>query len=67
MLEHYARAALGLAQSLLYDIARRGRAGAKDVKQDLDPGKLEYQYALNDRGRALGLTQAQIANVIRNG
>ena len=41
--------------------------GAMDVKQDLEAGKLEYQYTLNDRGRELGLTQAQIANVIRTG
>ena len=41
--------------------------GAMDIKQDLEPGKLEYQYSLNDRGRELGLTQSQIANVIRTG
>lgn len=41
--------------------------GAKDVKQDLEPGKLEFQYSLSAQGRELGLTQAQIANVIRNG
>jgi multidrug efflux pump subunit AcrB len=41
--------------------------GAKDVKQDLEVGKLEYRYSLTDGGRELGLTQAQIANVIRNG
>ncbi len=48
------------------DYVRR-LAGAKDVTQDLEPGKPEYRYTLNDRGRELGLTQAQIANVIRNG
>ena len=41
--------------------------GAKDVKQDLDTGKPEYRYSLNERGRELGLTQSQIASVIRNG
>ncbi|MDJ0892055.1 MAG: efflux RND transporter permease subunit, partial [Gammaproteobacteria bacterium] len=41
--------------------------GAKDVKQDLEPGKLEYRYSLTDLGRELGLTQAQVANVIRSG
>ena len=41
--------------------------GAKDVKQDLETGKLEYRYTLNERGRELGLTQSQVANVIRNG
>lgn len=41
--------------------------GVHDVRQDLEEGKLEYQYTLNDRGRLLGLTQAQLANVIRSG
>lgn len=41
--------------------------GVKDVRQDLEPGKLEYQYTLNERGRNLGLTQAQIANAVRTG
>ena len=41
--------------------------GVKDVRQDLEPGKLEYQYTLNDRGRNLGLTQVQIANAVRTG
>ena len=41
--------------------------GVKDVRQDLEPGKLEYQYTLNERGRKLGLTQAQIANAVRTG
>ncbi len=41
--------------------------GVYDVRHDMDPGKLEIQYSLNDRGRELGLTQAQISNVIRTG
>ena len=41
--------------------------GVKDVRQDLEPGKLEYQYTLNERGRNLGLTQAQISNAVRTG
>lgn len=41
--------------------------GVKDVRQDLEPGKLEYQYTLNERGRKLGLTQSQIANAVRTG
>ncbi|WJW75910.1 efflux RND transporter permease subunit [Thiohalobacter sp. IOR34] len=41
--------------------------GVHDVRQDLDVGKLEYQYRLNDRGRQLGLTQSQLAEVVRTG
>ena len=41
--------------------------GVHDVRQDLDVGKLEYQYSLNDRGRELGLTQAQLADAVRTG
>jgi multidrug efflux pump subunit AcrB len=41
--------------------------GVKDVRQDLEPGKLEYQYTLNERGRNLGLTQAQLSNAVRTG
>ena len=41
--------------------------GVHDVQQDLEEGKLEYQYELNERGRLLGLTQAQLADVVRSG
>ena len=41
--------------------------GVKDVRQDLELGKLEYQYTINARGRKLGLTQAQIADAVRTG
>ena len=41
--------------------------GVKDVSQDLEPGKLEYQYMLNERGRQLGLTQEDLANAVRTG
>ncbi|HFD81564.1 MAG TPA: efflux RND transporter permease subunit, partial [Gammaproteobacteria bacterium] len=41
--------------------------GVHDVRQDLDVGKLEYRYSLNERGRALGLTQEQLAQAVRNG
>ncbi len=41
--------------------------GVKDVRQDLEPGKLEYQYTINARGRELGLTQTQIADAVRTG
>jgi len=41
--------------------------GVYDVRQDLDVGKLEYQYSLNERGRELGLTQQQLADAVRTG
>ena len=41
--------------------------GVRDVSQDLEPGKLEYQYVLNERGRQLGLTQEDLANTVRTG
>jgi len=41
--------------------------GVYDVRHDMDPGKLEIQYSLNQRGSELGLTQVQISNVIRTG
>ncbi len=41
--------------------------GVRDVRQDLEPGKLEYQYTINARGRDLGLTQTQIADAVRTG
>jgi multidrug efflux pump subunit AcrB len=41
--------------------------GVQDVRHDQDPGKLEYKYALNDRGKRLGLTQTQLSNAVRSG
>ncbi len=41
--------------------------GVKDVQHDMEPGKLEYQYQLNERGRLLGISQASLANVVRTG
>lgn len=41
--------------------------GVTDVNQDFEPGKLEYQYSLNERGRQLGLTQSQLAEAVRSG
>lgn len=41
--------------------------GVRDVRQDLEPGKLEYQYSLNERGRNLGLTQSELSNAVRTG
>ena len=41
--------------------------GTRDVRQDLEAGKLEYQYTLNARGKEIGLTQAQLADAVRTG
>jgi len=41
--------------------------GVYDVRQDLDVGKLEYRYSLNERGRELGLSQQQLADAVRTG
>lgn len=41
--------------------------GVYDVRQDLDVGKLEYRYSLNERGQELGLTQQQLADAVRTG
>ncbi|MCU7960414.1 MAG: efflux RND transporter permease subunit [gamma proteobacterium symbiont of Bathyaustriella thionipta] len=42
-------------------------AGTYDVRQDMDPGKTEYRYQLNERGRQLGLTQTDLAEAVRTG
>ena len=41
--------------------------GVHDVRQNLEAGKLEYQYSLNARGRELGLTQRDLADAVRTG
>ena len=41
--------------------------GVYDIKIDTEPGKLEYRYSLNERGRELGLTQQQLADAVRTG
>ena len=41
--------------------------GTHDVRQDMEVGKLEYQYRLNERGRQLGLTQNDLAEAVRVG
>lgn len=38
-----------------------------DVRHDQEPGKLEYRYELNDRGRQLGISQSQLASAVRSG
>ena len=45
----------------------RSIPGINDVSQDLENGKLEYHYSLNDRGRQLGLTQKDLADAVRSG
>lgn len=41
--------------------------GVYDVRTDMEAGKLEYRYQLNERGRQLGLTQMQLADAVRRG
>ena len=45
----------------------RQLSGVHDVRQDLEVGKLEYRYSLNERGREIGLTQQQLADAVRTG
>lgn len=41
--------------------------GMHDIRQDMETGKLEYRYTLNERGRQLGLTQNDLAEAVRSG
>ncbi len=41
--------------------------GVSDARHDMEPGKLEFRYRLNEHGRRLGLTQRQIAEAVRTG
>ena len=41
--------------------------GVHDVRQNLETGKLEYQYSLNARGQELGIRQNDLAEAIRTG
>jgi len=45
----------------------RKTPGVYDVRTDMEAGKLEYQYQINERGRQLGLTQWQLADAVRRG
>ncbi|MDT8403342.1 efflux RND transporter permease subunit [Sulfuriflexus sp.] len=45
----------------------RSLSGVHDARQDMESGKLEYRYTLNERGRQLGLTQRDLANAVRSG
>ena len=41
--------------------------GVHDVRQNLETGKLEFQYSLNARGKELGLKQSDLADAVRTG
>ncbi len=41
--------------------------GVHDVSHDMEVGKVEYRYRLNELGRQLGLTQADLAEAVRVG
>jgi multidrug efflux pump subunit AcrB len=41
--------------------------GVHDVRQNLETGKLEFQYSLNERGKELGLKQSELADAVRTG
>ena len=41
--------------------------GVHDVRQNLEVGKLEYQYSLNSRGKELGIKQNELADAVRTG
>jgi multidrug efflux pump subunit AcrB len=41
--------------------------GVHDVRQNLETGKLEYQYSLNSRGKELGIRQSDLADAVRTG
>ena len=45
----------------------QGIAGVYDLQHDMDRGKLEVRYQLNERGQRLGLTQRQVADALRTG
>ena len=41
--------------------------GVEDARHNLELGKVEYQYALNPRGRELGITQSELGAAVRMG
>ena len=45
----------------------QGIAGVYDLQHDMDRGKLEVRYQMNEEGQRLGITQMQIADVLRTG
>ena len=44
-----------------------GIDGVYDLQHDMDRGKLEVRYQLNEHGQRLGLTQKQVADALRTG
>ncbi len=55
----------GLAEAVAAFL--RSLPGVRDVRHDLEEGKLELHYRLTERGRELGLTQAALAEAVRAG
>ena len=45
----------------------RAQTGVYDVRHDIDPGKRELRYTINERGRELKLTQKLISDIVRTG
>ncbi|MGV0006033.1 MAG: efflux RND transporter permease subunit, partial [Candidatus Porifericomitaceae bacterium WSBS_2022_MAG_OTU9] len=45
----------------------RAIPGVKDVQHDQEPGKPEFHYALNERGRNLGLSQNKLGTAVQGG
>ncbi|MEG3592117.1 MAG: efflux RND transporter permease subunit [Pseudomonadota bacterium] len=41
--------------------------GVQDSRHDQEPGKIEYRYSVNERGKELGLSQADISKSVRSG
>ena len=40
--------------------------GVVDIRDDLTPGKWEYQLKINDRAKSLGITLAELAQTVRS-
>ena len=45
----------------------RSIPGVNDVQHDQEPGKTEFHYALNERGRLLGLSQETLGAAVQSG
>ena len=60
---------LDLLQSKAREISEymKRMPGVNDVVHDQEPGKLEYKYKLNERGKRLGVTQNELAHAVRSG
>ncbi len=60
---------LGILESYADEMAAflASLEGVRDVRHDMEPGKLEFRYRLNEHGRRLGLTQRDVAEAVRTG